>query len=303
MTTRLLAWIALIWNVITILLGALVRATGSGAGCGASWPTCDGEIVPELTGARAIEFSHRAATGVALLLVAWLLIRVFRTEPKDAPIRKSAGLSGFGILSESLIGAFIVLFELVEFDASIARSISVPIHLVNTFILLAGLTLTLFWSTEKGITTVASPHRRALLGFGLGMVAIASTGAVAALADTLFPPDSLTAGIAEEFGGEGELLTSLKVLHPLFAIAIGIGAVRWIRTHAWDLPGSARLAARIAVFTVGIQLLVGVINVWLLTPIVIQLVHLLLADVLWISWVWLGAALSTEPIRSSALAE
>lgn len=303
MTTRRLAWIALIWNLITILLGALVRATGSGAGCGASWPTCDGAIVPELSGARAIEFSHRAATGVALLLVGWLMIRVLRTEPKGSPIRKTVWLSGFGILSESLIGAFIVLFELVEFDSSVARSISVPIHLVNTLVLLAGLTLTVFWSTEQGLATVESPHRRALIGFGLGMVAIAATGAVAALADTLFPPDSVSAGIAEEFGGTGEALTSLKVLHPLLAIAIGIGAVRWIRSHAWDLTGSARLAARIAVVVVAAQLLVGVINVWLLTPIVIQLVHLLLADALWISWVWLGAALSTAPVHSSALVE
>ena len=302
MTTRLLAWIALIWNVITILLGALVRATGSGAGCGASWPTCDGVIVPELSGARAIEFSHRAATGVALVLIGWLLIRVFRTEAKGAPIRKSAGLSGFGVLSESLIGAFIVLFELVEFDDSIARSVSVPIHLVNTLVLLAGLTLTVFWSTEEEVATVESPHRRALIGFGLGMVAIAATGAVAALADTLFPPDSLSSGIAAELDGESELLTSLKVLHPLFAIAIGIGAVRWIRSHAWDLSGSGRLAARIGVFTVGLQLFVGVVNVSLLTPIVIQLIHLLLADVLWISWVWLAAALTTAPVRSSALA-
>ncbi len=240
---------------------------------------------------------------VALVLIGWLLVRGFRTEPKGAPIRKSAGLSGFGVLSESLIGAFIVLFELVEFDDSIARSISVPVHLVNTLVLLAGLTLTVFWSTEEGVATVESPHRRALIGFGLGMVAIAATGAVAALADTLFPPDSVRSGIAAELGGESGLLTSLKVLHPLFAIAIGIGAVRWIRMHAWDLSGSARLAARIGVFTVGFQLLVGVINVWLLTPIVIQLIHLLLADVLWISWVWLAAALTTAPVRSSALAE
>ena len=303
MTTRRLAWITLIWNLATILLGALVRATGSGAGCGASWPSCDGKLVPELSGARAIEFSHRAATGVALLLVAWLVVRVFRHEPAGSPVRKAAVLTGLGIVSESLIGAFIVLFELVEFDASLARSISVPVHLVNTLVLLAGLTLTVFWTTESGLVTTRSRHRTALVSFAVGMVAISATGAVAALADTLFPPESLSAGIAEELGGTGELLSRVKVLHPLFAIVIGILAVRWVRANAWDLTGTGRTAARAAVVIVGIQLLVGVVNVWLLTPLTIQLIHLLLADLLWISWVWLGATLTTTARRTSALVE
>lgn len=303
MTTRRLAWIALIWNLATILLGALVRATGSGAGCGASWPSCDGELLPELSGARAIEFSHRAATGVALILVAWLVVRVFRHEPVGSPVRKAAVVTGVGIVSESLIGAFIVLFELVEFDASLARSISVPVHLVNTLVLLAGLTLTVFWTTESDRVTTKSPHTRALVGFAVGMVAISASGAVAALADTLFPPESLSAGIAEELGGTGELLSRVKVFHPLFAIVIGILAVRWVRANAWDLTGTGRTAARAAVVIVGIQLLVGVVNVWLLTPLAIQLVHLLLADLLWISWVWLGATLTTTSTRTSALVE
>lgn len=303
MTTRRLAWIALIWNLATILLGALVRATGSGAGCGASWPSCDGELVPELSGARAIEFSHRAATGVALILVAWLVVRVFRRQPAGSPVRKAAVVTGVGIVSESLIGAFIVLFELVEFDASLARSISVPVHLVNTLVLLAGLTLTVFWTTESDLVTTKSPHMQALVGFAVGMVAISATGAVAALADTLFPPESLSAGIADELSGTGELLSRVKVLHPLFAIAIGILAVRWVRANAWDLTGTGRTAARAAVVIVGIQLLVGVVNVWLLTPLAIQLVHLLLADLLWISWVWLGATLTTTSTRTSTLVE
>ena len=68
--TRLVryAWFVIGWNVVTILLGALVRATHSGAGCGRSWPTCQGQLVPELGGATTVEFTHRAASGLALAL-------------------------------------------------------------------------------------------------------------------------------------------------------------------------------------------------------------------------------------------
>ncbi len=40
------AWGVLLWNVLVALWGAYVRATGSGAGCGSHWPTCNGEILP-----------------------------------------------------------------------------------------------------------------------------------------------------------------------------------------------------------------------------------------------------------------
>ena len=75
---RGLAFVALAVNLVVILLGALVRATGSGAGCGRSWPSCNGELIPELEGATAIEFTHRAVSGVALLIVALLVWWVFR---------------------------------------------------------------------------------------------------------------------------------------------------------------------------------------------------------------------------------
>src|SRR6266542_622176 len=67
------AWGVLGVNLFVILWGALVRATGSGAGCGAHWPLCNGEVVPSSrTTATLIEYTHRASSGLALLLVAGL---------------------------------------------------------------------------------------------------------------------------------------------------------------------------------------------------------------------------------------
>ena len=89
----------------------------------------------------------------------------------------------------------------------------------------------------------------------------------------------------------------------MVAILIGIGAARWVRSDVWDVEGSARAAARTVVAVVFIELVVGVINVWTLTPIAVQLIHLLLADVLWIAWVWLGVDLLTDEARSDVMAE
>lgn len=302
-STRRLAWTALVWNLIVILLGALVRATGSGAGCGASWPTCDGVVLPELEGATAVEFTHRAASGIALLLLAWLVLRVFRTTAKGAPVRKAAVLSGVGIIAESLIGAVIVIYEWVEHDASVARAVSVPIHLVNTLILLAGLTLVVYWIDRDRIVRMRRPVSRPIFGFAAGMLLIAATGAVTALADTLYPAESLVAGITEDFSSASPWMTRLRVFHPVAAILIGIAAARWVRSNTWEIEGSGRTASRVVVAVVFTELVVGVVNVWLLTPIAIQLVHLLLADLLWIAWVWLGVELLTDEARSDVLVE
>ena len=69
------AWSVLGWNLLVVAWGAFVRATGSGAGCGSHWPLCNGEVVPRSPGLETvIEFSHRATSGVALLLVVGLVV-------------------------------------------------------------------------------------------------------------------------------------------------------------------------------------------------------------------------------------
>ena len=84
------------WNVAVILWGAFVRASGSGAGCGAHWPLCNGEVVPRAPALETmIEFTHRATSGIALLLVFALCLWVFREKPKGHPARCAAfGLCG-----------------------------------------------------------------------------------------------------------------------------------------------------------------------------------------------------------------
>ena len=63
------AGLATVGMFIVLLMGATVTSTGSGEGCGRSWPLCNGEFIPEFAVATAIEYSHRAVTGVEGLLI------------------------------------------------------------------------------------------------------------------------------------------------------------------------------------------------------------------------------------------
>jgi heme a synthase len=284
------AWFTLVFNIGVILLGALVRATGSGAGCGRSWPTCQGEVVPELSGSTAIEYTHRAASGVALILVALLALLVWRRVDRGEPARVGAVLSLASIVGEALIGAMIVLAEWVADDASLARVVAVPLHLVNTLFLLAALTLTAFWlSGGQRLAPRSHPAlwRWVVLG-GLALVLLAATGAVTALADTLFPKEGSGIGGSDE----AHFLTDLRLVHPFLAVlSASIG---------WWASGRARgprsKAGKALPVLVGLMLMTGALNIALGVPVWMQLLHLLLADTLWITYVLVSAQALQAPV-------
>ena len=276
------AWFVVGFNVLVILLGALVRATGSGAGCGSSWPTCQGAFVPEMEGATAIEFTHRAMSGVALVLVVVLAVLVWRRGERREPARLGAVLAVVAIVIEALIGAMIVLADWVASDASLARVVAVPLHLVNTLFLLAALTLTAFWlGGGRRLDVRAEPAvTRWVLAGGAGLVVIAASGAVTALADTLFPKDGGSGEL-----GESHFLTDLRIIHPILAVLAS--AIAWWVSGRNGGPRS-RPARAVAMF-VGAMLITGASNVALGVPSWMQLLHLALADGLWIAYVLTSA--------------
>ena len=285
------AWFVVGFNVLVILLGALVRATGSGAGCGSSWPTCQGVLVPEMEGATAIEFTHRAMSGLALVLVGVLAVLVWRGTQRGEPARLGASLSVVAIVIEALIGAMIVLADWVADDASLARVVAVPLHLVNTLFLLAALTLTAFWlAGGRRLDFRAEPTvTRWVIAGGVALVLIAASGAVTALADTLFPKSG--AGSLEE----SHFLTDLRVIHPVLALAAS--SIAWWISGRSAGPRSA--AARAVPALVGAMLITGAINVALGVPSWMQLVHLALADALWIAYVLTSAGALQVPSEVS----
>ena len=281
------AWLILAGNVLVILWGAFVRATGSGAGCGAHWPLCNGEVLPRAEAvATLVEFTHRVTSGLALLAVFYLAWRVFRERPAAHPARSAAAASVAFILSEAAVGAGLVLFRLVADNESVARALFMSIHLLNTFVLLACLTLTAHFAKAD-----ARPQLGLRAGWTIALAAVAlmlvgASGAVAALGDTLYPARSLLGGIADELSPTAHVLVRLRLAHPVLAlagaIAVAIAAGRVLRGPS---PEPARRAARACAALVLLQLAVGLANVALLAPVWMQIVHLLLADLLWIAFV------------------
>jgi len=142
MKAPVLAWTTLSVNIIVILQGAVVRATGSGAGCGRDWPRCQGELVPLDHGlATWLEFSHRALSGLALLIGLWLLVSAVRLRRQLPGLLFFAILSAVLLLIEALIGAFTVLTGLTGDDVSVARGLLVAFHLLNSMLLVGALAL------------------------------------------------------------------------------------------------------------------------------------------------------------------
>jgi heme A synthase len=289
------AWAVLAYNVAVILWGAYVRATGSGAGCGAHWPLCNGEVVPRAAAAATlIEFSHRLSSGLALIAIAVLVVATFRTCRAGHPARLGAVLSGVLIVTEAAVGAGLVLFQLVADNATMARAMFVAVHLLNTFLLLAALTLTAWWLTV-GKPFVSRPGAAGALITGCAALLVAgASGAVAALGDTLFPSESLTAALRTDLSFTSHLLIRLRVFHPVLAIAaaviVSVCATRLARAGHEPETRGARLVAGIA----ATQIAFGFFNVILLAPVWMQLVHLLTADALWITFVLVGARALTN---------
>jgi heme A synthase len=292
------AWGALLYTVAVILWGAYVRATGSGAGCGAHWPLCNGEVLPRSAEtATLIEFSHRLTSGIALLAVVMLLIWTFRVCRPGHPARLGAGLSMFFMVTEAAVGAGLVLFELVADNASMARAMFMAVHLLNTFLLLAVMALTAWWL--GGGAALSLRGRRAavtaLVVGCAGLLLAGASGAVAALGDTLFPSSTLTEALQADLSASSHLLIRLRVLHPVLAVAAAFAVAFFSARLARGRAGFATRAARAVTGLLVLQVGLGLLNVALLAPVWLQLVHLAVADAIWIGFVLLGADVLAEP--------
>jgi heme A synthase len=296
------AWGLLAYDVAVVAWGAYVRATGSGAGCGQHWPLCNGEVIPRSPRvATLIELSHRTSSGVALVLTLALLAWAFVAFPSGHVVRRGAVTTTLLMFGEALLGASLVLFRLVEHDESLARAVSICLHLCNTFLLLASTALTAWWATGGARVRVRGqgPVLWALACVLGALVVVGASGAVTALGDTLFPPASLAAGLAQDFAPGAHGFVRLRALHPVLAgctgaaIVVVSGIVRALRPSR-----AVRVTSRAAAVLVVAQVAAGLLDVTLLAPVWLQLVHLVLADAVWIAVVLTAAAalsLSPEP--------
>jgi heme A synthase len=288
-----LGYALLVYTVLVLLLGALVRVTGSGAGCGQHWPTCQGEILhlPQRF-ETALELSHRVTSGLVLVFGFWFAWAL-RKLPKGHRSRRAVwvGLS-FTVL-DALIGAVLVLARLVGENTSPLRAMMMPVHLVSTCGLTAGFALSAFWARETGKVpaSVRGPIRSALYVFLGAFVIVAAMGAVTALGDTLYPvsASSLAGRVTEDLGDSSHFLQQLRVVHPLLAVCFGLAVVFLLPRLA---RGGTELAERLATASVALAMLelgLGVLNVILSAPAWMQIVHLAAAVALWVALVLAAA--------------
>jgi heme A synthase len=294
------AWAVLIYNVGVIAWGAYVRATGSGAGGGAHWPLCNGEVTLRAPAVETlIEFSHRATSGLALLLVVVLFFWARRVSAPGHPVRVGATASLAFMLSEAALGAGLVLFQLVAHDASAARAFAVGAHLLNTFLLLAALTLTVFWASGGSRLDWSGDRKGlpSLIAGAAALLTVSVAGAITALGDTLFPSGSLIEGFNADLSATSHFLIRLRTIHPVLAVVVAV----YVMTSVWQFAGAGargRSLARMVTLLLTIQLAAGVVNVALLAPVWLQLVHLLLADGIWIAYVFLAADALSIPVAA-----
>ncbi len=128
---RSLAWAGSAFALGLIVLGGIVRITGSGMGCGDHWPRCNGEWFPPLDLPTLIEISHRWAAAVVsglVLAVALVALKRHRGEPE---LRNPALLAAVILVIQVLLGAVTVKLVLPP-------SIVIT-HFANAMLLLAAL--------------------------------------------------------------------------------------------------------------------------------------------------------------------
>ena len=274
-------WGILLFTVAVIISGDIVQATESGAGCGDSWPKCDGTLIPAFADVHvAIEFIHRMLTSVLSFGYLGLLVGGYLLFGRKHPVWRSILFSTAILLVEILLGASLVLFGWVEDNATWGRVIADSFHVVNTLVLLGSLVLIIFLSRPDGGILVAksNPKRRYLIFAMLIVILITVTGTINSLADTLYLSDHV---VVEETP-IAQLLVSVRAIHPLIAIIGGFAIIGFLYLVIEE-PSAQKSALGFAVFgVIFLQFLSGVFNIVLLTPVETQIIHLGLADTLWI---------------------
>jgi len=290
------AWGVVGYNVLVIVWGAMVRATGSGAGCGNHWPLCNGQVIPvSPTMHTVIEFTHRAMVSGATFAVIGLLLLTFRATGKGYAARLAAVVSGVLLLNEALLGALLVKLGYVTGNQSLGRVVVLSVHLSNTLLLLGALTMTalLLRTGHRRGEVLGARSRWGLAGVGwvalglLATLAVGVSGSLAALGDTLFPAASLRAAVAADFAAGSPWLIRLRWVHPASA-AVAAVSVLWVLRKTWGRRGWTGRAARLVAGLLAAQFVLGIADVLLLAPVWMQLLHLLGADLYWVALVALS---------------
>ena len=275
--------LGIVLSILSILAGAFVRATGSGDGCGSTWPTCKGKIIPQLSDtSEIIEFSHRSISGI-LLIVTLIIFTKSRNMSKGSIIRTTVNFLTFFVVFEAAIGAVIVLYEWVGLNSSLPRIVAVPIHLVNTFGLLACYAI-LYKVLLNNFKNIKQLWDRRFVFVAFLFLLSGATGSITALADVLFPSASFYEGLMEDFDRTSELLTRLRILYTIVATGLSVALIIESRKIQKDYKIDVKFLQLLVIVAVTL----GVLNVLSNIVLLLSIFHLAIADLLWITYIYVS---------------
>ena len=301
------AWFVLAYNIVVILWGVFLRASKSGDGCGQHWLTCHGEVIPSAPALKTvIEFSHRITTAldgfIVIGLLVWAILRwkSGKTGTNSRVLKMATGAFIFVII-EGLLGAGLVLTGNTAENLTAARPFWMAGHLITTLILLTFLTLTAWFANGgKSFNFKTEPKVKLFLLLGIfGFLLVGMSGSVAALSSMIFPSETLTEGITKDFSATSNVLLRLRVSHPILSILTSVYLIflaGWLRKRSENNPMVVRWSNILSILIL-LQIGFGALTLLTLAPILMQLGHLLLADLVWISFVLLTASFLAEDFR------
>ncbi len=284
------AWFTLAYNLVVIVWGVFLRASKSGDGCGQYWLTCHGEVIPSAPELKTlIEFSHRVMSGIDFLVVLVLLIWALLKYSRGSQVRKFAVISFIFIVTEALIGAGLVLTGNTAETLTNSRPFWAIGHLINTFILLASLSLTAWLAYSGKRLVLRSQSYVTLLSIcaAVALLLIGSSGVLAALSGMLFPVETLAEGLKQDFSSSSHILLRLRLSHPILSVIFGVLLIlfaNWLKSKDVENRQLKRFAQAMMVLIL-VQLGFGALTLISHAPILMQLGHLFLADAIWITFV------------------
>ncbi|MEK7723789.1 MAG: COX15/CtaA family protein [Acidobacteriota bacterium] len=295
------AWFVLGYNLLVIIWGVFLRASLSGDGCGEHWLTCGGEVIPSAPQLKTqIEFFHRITSSLAGIFVIGLLISSIVKKAKEKTeqsrlLVKMSILSLIFIIIEGVVGGLLVLTGNTAANWTPTRPYWMAAHLINTFTLIAVLSLTAWFASGGKSFSFFKAERKVLLLLIIaiaGIFIVGMSGSMAALSSMLYPSSTLAEGIAKDFSASSHYILRLRVFHPLLSVLLGlflIGLAGWLKKQSDGDSSTIRWANILSILVVA-QFISGIVTILTLAPIVMSLIHLLLADAVWIALVLMTAS-------------
>ncbi len=301
------AWFVLAYNIVVILWGVFLRASKSGDGCGQHWLTCHGEVIPSAPELKTvIEFSHRITSAldgfIVIGLLIWAILRwkSGKTDTNSRVLKMAIGSFIF-VLVEGLLGAGLVLTGNTAENLTAARPFWMAGHLITTLVLLTFLTLTAWFANGgKSLNFKVEPKVKLFLLLGIfGFLLVGMSGSVAALSSMIFPSETLSEGVAKDFSATSNILLRLRVSHPILSILTGVYLIflaGWLRKKSENNSSVVRWSNVLSILIL-LQIGFGALTLLTLAPILMQLGHLLLADLIWIAFVLMSANILAEDFK------